>query len=344
MHLKTAEIGETFDPEYIDRISYFSDDYFLDCDILIIDLAKVYREMDLMAVGQDENHPGWLQDDTYLYIQGKIKQRKIQLADYLNNGGNLFITIPHYTVGKFFMQSASAEYNTVEIDLLDAIGLDSKDFVLELKKGTNVVFTEEIFREFFQEFSCSYLFSYASYKGMAIARINNTNHPVSIIISKSRGNVILMPELRISAEDHDEFQFRNSVILKAFQMIDQELKTRYKPIPDISVPEWCSGIYLSNESAQVKKLNKLFEERDKIQLQISRQQAFLTRYTDLKELLFTSSTTLEERVKKIFVEFGYEILFAEERRDDLIVRYKDDVAVIEIKGLKGSAAEANAAQ
>ena len=53
---------------------------------------------------------------------------------------------------------------------------------------------------------------------------------------------------------------------------------------------------------------------------------------------------MEKRVQTIFAEFGYQILEADERRDDLIIQHTDDVAVIEIKGLKGSAAESNAAQ
>lgn len=49
-------------------------------------------------------------------------------------------------------------------------------------------------------------------------------------------------------------------------------------------------------------------------------------------------------VEEIFSELGFEILQAEKNRDDLIVKYGDDIAVVEIKGLSHSAGEKNAAQ
>src|SRR5690606_13887167 len=101
----------------------------------------------------------------------------------------------------------------------------------------------------------------------------------------------------------------NYSALKATEQFDQELKTRYKTTPDAQLPEWCSSIYLSNERQQIDKMNKLFGQRDNIQQQIEVQQELLSRYNDLKQLLFSTSTTLEERVKQVVAEFGYEILF-----------------------------------
>lgn len=248
MHLKVAEIGENFDVDYIDRMSYFSFDYLLDCDILIIDLNHIATEIQQKTVGETINHPGWIQETTYQDILTKISARKKELLEYFNTGGNIYVQLPSSPVCTFFAEGDSSTPYEMEIDLFDTIGLDSKDFALEPMNGSNIVFADPIFTDFFQAFDCSYQFSYAKYKGAPAARINNTKHPISIIISKSKGNILLMPKLRLNAEDYNEFQNRNLQALKAFQKIDQELKIRYKATPDIHVPDWCSRIYLSNES------------------------------------------------------------------------------------------------
>ncbi|WP_316778841.1 hypothetical protein [Pedobacter antarcticus] len=95
---------------------------------------------------------------------------------------------------------------------------------------------------------------------------------------------------------------------------------------------------------QVNKLNHPYQERDNLLQKITAQQTLLSTYTDLKVLLFATATPLEEKVEQVFREFGYEILSTEDNRDDLIIKYKDEIAVIEIKGQKGSGSEANAAQ
>lgn len=342
MDLKTAAISNTFHKDYITRISYFSDDYFLDCDILIIDLREVMVEIENMYVGQDEIQPGYLMEGAEKSIRLKVEERRVQLTQYFNGGGNLFVQMAQPTVVTFHQDD---DKNPVlKVDLLYLIGLESSDFVLDPKRGNNLLFGDEVLRSFFKEFSCSYEFIYRKYKGAIAAKIRSTGAPVSVIISKGRGNILLLPDVRVDADDYDEYEYRNSVILQAFQKLDQELKTRYKPVPDIKVPDWCSAVFLSNESAQLKKLDKLFEDRDRIQQKIEEQQVYLTRYTDLKELLFESSTSLENRVQAVLTELGYQILETEERRDDLIIQHKEDVAVIEIKGLKGSAAESNASQ
>jgi len=341
--MKIAEIGETFHQAYVDRITYFSDDYMLDSDILIIDLNSIDQELSLLTIGS-EHGEAWLPYETYKYILEKVEDRTKQLTDYFNSGGNLWLRLPRQKTLTYEFQTEVDAFENVVIDLYALVSLESKHFTLNSKKGSNIIFPDPLFHAFFEEFKCSYSHSFSKYKGMSIANINLTKQPVSIILSKSRGNIIVMPEISIDADSNDDFEMKTSYIASAFELIDKELKARYKVIPEVVTPEWCSGYYLSNEGAQITKLNKLFVEHDGIQLKIQQQQQLLSTYAELKQLLFATSSTLEERVKQILKEFGYQLLHTEKNRDDVIISHKDQVAVIEIKGQKGSAAEANAAQ
>lgn len=70
----------------------------------------------------------------------------------------------------------------------------------------------------------------------------------------------------------------------------------------------------------------------------------ILKYSSLKRLFTGTGIDLEREVEKIFKTMGFEILEAIENRDDLILKYNDKIAVVEIKGVSKSAAEKHAAQ
>src|SRR5262249_14378986 len=65
---------------------------------------------------------------------------------------------------------------------------------------------------------------------------------------------------------------------------------------------------------------------------------------ELKTLFTGTGNELESKVEFVFKNLGFEIHDTVSNRDDLIVKYKDRIAVIEVKGVVGSAAEKNATQ
>jgi len=341
--MKISEIGETFDKDYVGRISFFSEDYLLDPDILIIDLEHIKKEISDFQEEPHEQVPFLTAGILKKLIQ-KIEQRKKQLLEYFNNGGNLFVQTVTEKKWTFDVRNSEGDISQTSFDVFELLTLESKDYTIDIKKGSNIIFPDPLFHNFFSSFDCSYRFTYTKYNGTSLGVINNTKQCVSVLTSKSRGNIILLPTVFLNAESWEDFQDLNSSFVKELTSLNAELKNRYKVVSEFSVPEWCSGYYLSNEGAQVNKLNHLYQERDNLLQKITAQQTLLSTYADLKVLLFATATLLEEKVEQVFREFGYEILSAEDNRDDLIIKYKDEIAVIEIKGQKGSGSEANAAQ
>jgi len=64
-----------------------------------------------------------------------------------------------------------------------------------------------------------------------------------------------------------------------------------------------------------------------------------------KKIMFTGTgKELEGSIETICRELGLEILEVQENRDDLIVKFNDRIAVMEIKGVSGTAAEKHASQ
>jgi hypothetical protein len=110
------------------------------------------------------------------------------------------------------------------------------------------------------------------------------------------------------------------------------------------LPEWASNFYLPKEKVLNSEIRDAEEQITAINQKLERLQMESQSY-QLKKRLFTASgNDLENEVEAIFKELGVEILEADRNRDDLIIKFKELVAVVEIKGVNNSAAEKHAAQ
>jgi hypothetical protein len=126
------------------------------------------------------------------------------------------------------------------------------------------------------------------------------------------------------------------------------IKEIYKPskieVFKSVLPDWCNDYLLENESIERNKLIELKLKLDSITELIAKQNEVIEKQDDLKRILISSGHELELYITNLFIELGYEIIDVELNRDDIIIKKNESVAVIEIKGVKGSSAEKHAAQ
>jgi hypothetical protein len=338
--MKVIEIGEFFDQEYISRIDYLSDDYFLDADILIMDINTVKKEF--VKLFKPINEP-IISNADYILFMKNTKERNTQLHRYLNNGGNLFV-FPLQDNSITFKIIEDAQNNPHTFDFFNTILLEDGGFQTQKLKGQNIIYPNPLFEEFFKIFDCYYEFIYTQHQGYPIAKIKNTNQTIAITVPYSRGNVILLPKLQLYAEDYDDYRSRVRKARTGIIALDEALKINKPKLEEIKLPDWCSDYQIGNENIELNKLQNLQIESAKIQNSIMLQQQVLEKYDQLKVLLAGTGKQLEFMIEEIFTELGYEILPRENNRDDLIVKHESDVMVMEIKGVKGSAAEKNASQ
>jgi hypothetical protein len=145
-------------------------------------------------------------------------------------------------------------------------------------------------------------------------------------------------------EDGEDDEYRFHRLLRAIEGIDEELKAQNINVLEMNLPEWVKEYHIGNEKDEREVLGDLLKQVKVIFERIEEQEAKLNGYDNLKTLLFESGKTLEVIVEKVFAGFGYEILASVANRDDLIIKYNDQIAVIEVKGVNGSSGEKHAAQ
>lgn len=109
-------------------------------------------------------------------------------------------------------------------------------------------------------------------------------------------------------------------------------------------PPWLHRYRFAEDATTAQKITELEKEKDRICAEIEEFQKHNDVSDKWKRLLYASGDELEEQVMAAFSLLGFHVERGPEGRADIILQTDTQRAVVEVKGLNGSAAEKNAAQ
>jgi len=337
-----AEIGDLFNKNYVNQMKLLSDDYLLDADVLLISIRALQLEFSqLMDVKDVVDF--FMPTDKLEVFQNKVAQRKKHLEQYLDRGGVLFVFVdndPIYT----FRLGHGPDSKDSKIDFREILLLNPGDFKTEQMRGSNIIYADSAYLDFFNGWDVSYNFVYNKFKGFAAARVKNTNQAISVAVPHGRGIIFLLPDLKLSADDYNDYENRLFDARLAILNFIHQFEVSKPHVQNIALPDWCNEYFLGEEGNEVKAMRDLRDELAEVQQRINTQQELLDNYKTLKQALSGTGKPLEGIVEMLFTEFGFEFLPTQPGRDDLILKAGDKIGVVEIKGVKGSASEQNATQ
>lgn len=339
--MNILEIGNTISGSKTRIIKYLSNSYFLDADLLIIDLESIIEEFYALFIHVNAPQKAIKQEVFTEFIM-QVQKRKNELENYFKVGGNLLLFNGEKSLEKFFVQTGET-LNKSEFDFLTLFNLTREDFEIKPASGHNVN-SEHFYQDFFEQYICSYQSIFIKHPGKSIASVARTSESVGLCLPIEKGNLLFLPPLELPYQDGDDDEYRWWKILKSLEDLNKSLKDNLSVITNVQFPEWIDNYMLGSEKKEKEKLLQLEQKATELQQKIAKQYQTLDTYLGLKTLLFESGGNLETSIEKIFRELGYEILPAAKNRDDLIIKLNQDIAVIEIKGVNGSASEKNAAQ
>lgn len=156
--------------------------------------------------------------------------------------------------------------------------------------------------------------------------VPGTNRTVGSWLETGGGHVLFLPG--DVAEDH------RSLFLQTLVDLAERLTLRVDPD---AIPEWALQYRLPGEADLESRRAALLEE-------VASMERSLSSIQMRKALLGAKGELLEEQVLKAFQNIGLDAMKGERGREDIVLKYRDRVAVVEVKGLAKSASEANAAQ
>lgn len=109
-------------------------------------------------------------------------------------------------------------------------------------------------------------------------------------------------------------------------------------------PDWISDYHIGKESIELQNLNKFSMQLLDIKKSIDGIQSTLKHYSNIKSLLYLDGTPLELTVKNFLEKIGFVVEKPLGYDVDIIIKHDEFIGVLEIKGVKGSAAKSHVRQ
>jgi hypothetical protein len=302
--MKIAQVGNSFNT--IRSIDYFSSQTFLEYDVIIIDLDTIVNKSS--------------------YFSAEFfKKRRVNLEEFLKIKKTPIVYLSP-SQEFFYVTNIKVKFGTLMpvpvFSLIEETGI-------QIGINTKTHFCQ--FLKKYQEYFY-YTHYYENFGGTAIAETPYTHKTLGFCTENS----IFLPKIKSRIPETEERQFIK-------EMIDVLKSLPYIP-NSTPLPEWTKSYSFPDEVEINQNIKNLELEISQLNIELYKTKDRLETIIQNKKLLTSFGEELEIKVETIFKELGFEIIEAERNRDDLIVKHKDLVAVVEIKGLTNSAGEKNAAQ
>jgi hypothetical protein len=309
--MNTGIYGALF--PFISSFDYFSDFTVIEYDMLIIDLQEFFP-----PTGQTRN-------------QEKLEKRSTQLKEFIEKKNMpvvFFSTMNHSGP----VRNPRAQVTSLNIN--EFLPVPKYYTVSEIGRKITVV-NNTIFTSFAKRYLDYFMYDsyFSNFQGTAILEIPHSRK----VIGFYNETCVFLPRVnanQLNKNRQDEF-------LKDLYEIVFSIRNSSPKIP---APAWISEYIVPGEKLLRDENANIRSQILDLQKKLEQNEFQLQSILDKKTLFYGTGSDLEYQIEQILKELGFEIVRAEKDRADLIIKYEDKFAVVEIKGLQKSAAESNAAQ
>jgi hypothetical protein len=287
-------------------------------------------------------------------ISSDTARRRREFTAVLKGGGTLALLTPPPL--RAYIDTGQRTYSGTGRNQKTTIHVAPFDFFeelcpieiqTELARGNNITLTATPISRQLRE-----LKSFLMHEALILAKvdvvcahISGTDSVVSAgIATDSGGFVLLLPHVRSA----DSFKTDAAWLAANKQFLDAIIRIHHDRRSAAGIeplPEWALGLQVPMQAEVTKQIGTLQSDINDLQNRLAVQSERLASLHESKRLLTGTGTDLEKRVAAALVDLGFTVSVPDEGRTDLIVRDPDlGVAVAEVKGVAGSAAEKHAAQ
>ena len=308
--MNIGEIGTFFNTTT--KIEYYSDTALLEYDALIINFNSLLKHAQISNF-----------DTKKIFLK-----RKQDLEDFikLKNIPIIYITP---TPRDIYLTSANVQ--KVTFDFVTPI--PNISVVNETGKKLEFI-PNTIFTEFFKKYESH--FNYIAYFETRLGNVIAETHLSKKNLSFYTDECIFLPQVTKFTNIEKEKEF----LLELIEIV----KNIHKGNEVSILPEWANNFYLPKEESLVNEIEVITQKIHSLKLTLEKKEQEIIEYSTIKKLFTSSGDELENEVKNIFKAIGFELLETKQNREDLILKYNEKIAVVEVKGVNKSAGEKHAAQ
>lgn len=346
--MKIGAIGfcTEFNHKDIEKIKYKSSQTILEYDMIILNVNSIYEEYDFSGSYQGISS---LTHYASVDIKEDISRRKKEFETYLKSGKTIIVITPYndkrtiYTGRQDISGTGRNARITNLIDYIDTPIFCPIEFNTTKASGHTIEFVNKNAKEIFNKYIGDLVydsFTDEECVNNIIAKIPNTDKVVFWYEQVENGIVVFMPDAYFSQYEKTTVSRKEKSFLQDIYNFTQTLNQRTKQ----EIPKWLQNYQTKEEKEVDDKMEKISNEIEKLVNKQNKLKIQKEEMEDTKRVFISSGDELEEIVKNIFKELGFNIIKFGGNEEDLVCENDGKYFIMEIKGVDGSATEKHTAQ
>ncbi len=338
-------------PEYnhndMETIIFSSDKTILEYDALLVDLKNIFEEY---ASHTEFNGLPRITDHDSTRLKKDLERRKSEIKEFLESGKNIVVIdgndecVYCYSGNKTVSGTGRNAQTTYLVEDVHSSSLLPVTISSLNLTGRSVFFTNKKIIDIFNKY-IDYIEYRTTYENVEdkniLMTIKGTKKVISYYEKIGNGLLIFAPDLAFDKTDHK----KECALEKKYYNDLTNLNTVISQ-NEIDLPLYSKKYLLHNEELMISDIEKSKDKLNKLMIDIEKKEAKLHELQNQKVMFTGTGTPLEINSVENFKKMGFSIIKYDPNSvdEDIVIKYKEKVAVVEVKGVSGSATEKHTSQ
>lgn len=331
----------------METIVFSSDKTILEYDVLLVDLKNIFSEYEAHS---EYNGLPRITDHDSARLKKDLDRRKNELKEFLESGKSVIVfdgnddCVYCYSGNKTTSGTGKNTRVTYLVEdvhsisllpiKISSINLTGKSIDLKNKK------IGESLKKYTDYFEYRTVYENINEESILMT-IKDTKKVVSYYEKIGNGLLIFLPDLCFNRVDYKkESSLEKKYYNDLTKLNDIFLENKF------ALPLYSEKYMLPNEEIMINDIEKNKIKLNKLVEEIEKKENVLLNLQKEKVLFTGSGTSLEKNSVKQFKEIGFSIekYDPDSVDEDIVIKYKEKIAVVEVKGVSGSATEKHTSQ
>lgn len=338
-------------PEYnhndLETIVFSSDKTILEYDTLLVDLKNIFEEY----VSHTEfNGLPRITDHDSPRLKKDLARRKNEIKEFLESGKNIIVIggndecVYCYSGNKTISGTGRNAQTTYLVEDVHSSSLLPVTISSLNLTGKSVFFANKKIIDIFNKY-IDYIEYRTTYENVedkyVLMTIKGTKKVVSFYETVGNGLLIFAPDLAFDKIDHK----KECALEKKYYNDLAKLNTIISK-NEFDLPLYSKKYLLHNEELMISDLQKSKDKLNKLKIDIEKKEEKLHELQKQKVMFTGTGTPLEINSVENFKKIGFSIIKYDPDSvdEDIVIKYKEKIAVVEVKGVSGSATEKHTSQ
>lgn len=335
-----------FEHKDMEYINFSSDKTILEYDILLLDLGNIFNQFE--TYGEYNGLPR-ISDHDSTQLKLHLKKRKAEIKEFLESGRNIIVLggnddcVYCYTGRKEISGTGRNAKTTHYVEDVHSLSLlPIKISPLSLS-GKRISYKNKKIEDKFEKYNDYFEYNtvYENVNDNVLMNIKGTNKVLAYYEQVGKGKIIFFPDLDFdrknsSNESKIEKKFLNDLYNINGLLLNEEFE----------LPTYSKNYLLPNEEIMINDIDKSKKELNKLLDDIENKEKALLNLQKQKVMFTGTGTKLEMNSVEQFKEIGFSIIKynPDSVEEDIVIKFNEKIAVVEVKGVSGSATEKHTSQ